>query len=44
MRTPDTNKMTDIVYNPATDMHELYSFGARVRRSPDLEPLDRTAY
>lgn len=44
MRTPDTNKMTDIIYNPSTDMHELYSFGARVRRSPDIEPLDRTAY
>lgn len=44
MRTSDPKKMIDIIYNPQTDLFELYSFGARIRRSPDVAPLDETAY
>lgn len=44
MRTPDNNYVSEVIYNPETDMYELYSFGVRVRRSPDEAVVDRTAY
>lgn len=36
--------MTDILYNPETHLFELYSFGTRICRSPDVTSLDKTAY
>lgn len=44
MRTPDPRFVTEVIYNPETDMYELFSFGTRVRRSPDAALVDSTAY
>lgn len=44
MRTPTPHYLTEVIYNPKTDMYELYSFGVRVRRSPDAKLVENTAY